>query len=147
MSDMANRVREWLETAEGTEAFARAVATGEAAVKQIEESSKFDWRMLHQPMTLCLLVMVFVGCATTDTAPRQQQVVSSVTAAEIKTPILQPCIFEDEIPPRPKLWMTESQTKEKRRLASVIDIIELDAYVIAADSKLRGCAKPREVSK
>lgn len=86
--------------------------------------------------------IALAGCATT-TPPPQQSVVSGVSKEVVKVSVLEHCIFVDEIPVRPKLWMTEAQTKEKRRLAAVIDIDEIDEYFTAADTLLRGCAKPR----
>lgn len=102
---------------------------------------------MMQNARLLFLFLFLAGCASVDTAPRQQQVVSGIKTTDFKVSVLEPCIYEDEIPPRPKLWMTEAQTKEKRRLAVVIDIDELDEYIVKADSKLRGCAKPREATK
>lgn len=109
-------------------------------------------RFLRGPFFVIAAAAIFVAivlltsCATTE-APRTPQVTSGVKETVVYKSVLEPCIFVDEIPPRPKLWMSETQTKEKRRLAAVIDIDELDEYIAAADSKLRGCAKPREVAK
>lgn len=92
-----------------------------------------------------IIVLPFVaGCATTDPKPT---VVSGVKATEVLTPVLMPCIFDDEVPKVPGTWMSDAQTKEKRRLAVLADLKETEDYIIKADSLLRGCAKPREAGK
>lgn len=96
-----------------------------------------------------LLVMGpnLIGCATTDTQPRQQQVTAGVKLDSVKEPVLIPCVFADEVPKVPGTWMADTQTKEKRRLAVLADLKEAEDYIVKADSLLRGCAKPREATK
>lgn len=93
-------------------------------------------------MVLLIIALMTTGCATTS-APLKPQVVTQVKIEEVKTPVLMPCVYEDEVPKVPGTWMSETQSKEKRRLAAVVDMKEAEKYILEADTILRGCAKPR----
>lgn len=90
--------------------------------------------------------LVLVSCATPEVT-RQPQVTSGIKVEIVREPVLMPCIYIDEVPKVPGTWMSTTQTKEKRRLAALADLKEAEAYILKADSLLRGCAKPREVPK
>ncbi len=91
-------------------------------------------------MRAAIFALMLAGCAT---ATPQSSVVSGIKTEIVKVPVLQPCVFEDEVPKVPGTWMREAQSKEQRRSAVLADVKELEDYVTRADSLLRGCAKPR----
>lgn len=93
-----------------------------------------------------LLIVLLSSCATTT--PPTSQVLTEIKTVEVKVPVLIPCVYDDEVPKVPGTWMSESQSSEKRRLAVLADLKQAEAYILKADSLLRGCAKPRtEVPK
>ena len=93
-----------------------------------------------------LVIWLLAGCATTARPP-PPTVVSGVRTEPEKVEVIKPCFYTDEIPKAPGTWMSESQTKEKRRLASVADYKQLEQYLLTVDAMLIGCAKPREATK
>ena len=109
-------------------------------------------RFLRGPFFIIVAAALFVAivfltsCATVE-PPRQPQVTSGIRAEVEKVEVVKPCIYTDEIPKAPGTWMSESQSKEKRRLASVADYKQLEEYLLKVDALLIGCAKPREAGK
>lgn len=95
-------------------------------------------------MRAVLVALLLSGCAT---AVPQPTVTSGVREVEVRVPVLQPCVFVDEVPKIPGTWMTQAQSKDQRRAAKVADDADAVAYILRADSLLRGCAKPREATK
>lgn len=91
---------------------------------------------------LFLAIVLLTSCATVEPA-RAPQVTAGIKPEVIREPVLIPCIFDDEVPKVPGTWMDATQTKEKRRLAIMADLKQTEAYILTADSLLRGCAKPR----
>jgi starvation-inducible outer membrane lipoprotein len=88
---------------------------------------------------IAILAMLCAGCATVP----QSQVTTGIKTETVYQPVLQPCVFVDEVPKVPGTWLKTTQTPEQRRLAVIADIKELEEYLTRADSLLRGCAKPR----
>ena len=64
---------------------------------------------------------------------------------EIKVPVIVPCVLARDIPSPPATYMNpQTQTTEKLAAAARLDLLELEVYIVKADSLLRGCAKEQE---
>lgn len=108
-------------------------------------SAPLTWADLGRVMRriwLAILLITLASCATT-TPPPPPTVVSGVKTEKELVEVVKPCFYTDEIPKVPGTWMSETQSKEKRRLASVADFKQLEQYLLTVDGMLIGCAKPR----
>lgn len=86
-----------------------------------------------------MAILLLAGCAANPAT--QPQVVSTVRTEEVRIPVLMPCLTADEIPKPPGTWMDETMTKDKRRLALLADLKELDEYILKSQTLMRGCVK------
>ena len=96
-------------------------------------------------MIRTLIVLLLAGCAT---VPPETRVISSATSLPpIKVPVLIPCVTAEEVPRVPPTYMRIDQSPEKKLIAALADLKELDDYLVRSQSLMLGCVKVFEAEK
>ena len=99
-------------------------------------------------LTISFAALACSGCATIPQQAPAPQVVTKVERVEIKVPVIVPCVLARDIPNPPATYMNpQTQNTEKLAAAARLDLLELEAYIVRADSLLRGCVKELEAIK
>lgn len=85
------------------------------------------------------------GCATAPTAPPLMTGATALPPQQV--PVLIPCVTREEMPTPPPTYMRREHSGDKTEIAAAADLAEATAYMVKADSLLRGCVKTFEAEK